>query len=501
MIKSSKETLLAFMLVAVVGVSCSDNPAVNIRYNAEKKFYAAQKAYQDAQASQQRITSAEAEQLYPRYRELIDFCFHGLNSFDRDQYPIEYNDLQYMAYESSLRLSELFFSTHQYDSSVQTLNLLLEIPLTKKQSVSANIALGQTLQAAGNWAAAMVAFNRVIQDQYPPLDDAGEIIFDALRLPLTIFRTVRYLQDTAAAAIEYRRAENYYLRLTQDHPRSRLEVAARLTLADLYEDAGQWENELLQLQAVSDPSHPGYLDIMTRVADLYGGRLKAYDTALAIYQRLFDGLSPKDTASAPVLLFKMALAEVDRKQYSRARTVIGRLKKDFTKFFDSTPMPQYTIARSHELEGNWPRAESEYALLIQKYRGSDEAMMALLYMFDHLRTEGRSDEAARWYQMAMEYFDDVAASGRATLMEAKTLFYRAELLRKNNRPDSAAMILVSVFEKFPGTAPANRAMTAAAELYRKELKDPRRADSLLAVLKQSLARSDPGAQSTDLLAD
>lgn len=494
--------ILPFVLVAsVILVTCSDDPAVAIRYDAEKKFYAAQRALEQSQASDNRLTSTEARMLCPLYRELIDVCFQGLESVKPDQHPIEFNDLQYMAFTASLRLSDLFFSLNLYDSSVYTLNVLLKIPLTKKQTVSANVALGQTLQAAGNWAAAVTAYDRVIQDQYPPLDDAGEIIFDALLLPLTIFRTVLYMEDRAATGVEFRRAEDYYLRLIADHPRTRLEAAGRLALADLYDEAGQWQNELTQLHAVSDPAHPGYIDIMTRIADLYGGRLQAHDTALAIYNHLFEGLSPNDTAFAPVLLLKMGLAEVGRKQYSQARTVLDRLKKDYPKFFDSTPMPQYTIARSHELEGNWPRAETEYSLLIEKYRGSDEAMMALLYLFDHLKSQGRQAEAARWYQAAIEYFDDVAATAGGTPVEAKTLFYRAELLRRNNRPDSAAMVLVSVFEKFPGTVPGRRAMVAAAELYRDELNDPARADSLLQVLNRSLARGNLGTQSTDLLAD
>ena len=101
----------------------------------------------------------------------------------------------------------------------------------------------------------------------------------------------------------------------------------------------------------------------------------------------------------------------------------------------------------------------------------------------HLNEKGRVDEARVWYGKAEKHYDEMATRGNGTLMEARALFYKAELKRRQGDHGAAAEILLALFEKFPDTEPGQKALLAAAKLYRENLRDAARADSLLNIRK------------------
>ncbi len=481
------------LTLSILLLSCSDNPAVRLRYEAEKMYFDAEKELKEAQTFSRQLSASQIGQLHPAYSECIEFCYNALDSIDAIHYPVEHNELQYLTYQSSMRLSRLFFSVRQLDSSIAISNRLLkEVSLKRPELLPTCLNLGQALQASGQWDSALTVYNYVINEFYPPMDNLGELILPAFTLPRHVYRIVSTIGDSAASAGEFSRAVAYYSKLADDHPGTKLFAAACVTLADLYDETRQWDLELKTLAIVADSSLPGFENVLLRMADVYGGRLDKFDTALAIYTNLLDGLQPDDTATAPTILFKICLVKMDQEKYEESRAIISRLKKDYPMFFASTPMPQYTLARSLEMEGNWERAESEYSLLIEKYRGSDEAMMALLYMIDYLREIGRTTESNRWFQEAEKHYTEVAFRRAGTLAEAKAMFYRAELRRRNEEYQRSADILLELFNKFPESEPGRQALLAAANLYRDELKDRATGDSLINVWKRYLPNAGSG---------
>jgi tetratricopeptide (TPR) repeat protein len=361
--------------------------------------------------------------------------------------------------------------------------------LTHNQLLPTCLSLGQALQASGRWDSAMVVYNYTIAEFYPPVDNMGELVLPAFHLPAHLYRVFDALGDTKGAAREFARAEEYYRRVIGQFPDTKLSRAAHLTLADLYDETRQWKNELAELSTLVDTTMPGYQNILLRVADVHGGGLREFDTALSIYNHLLERLGTDDTAGmGPEILFKISLVRMEQKKFDEARSVIGRLKRDYPKYYDTVPMPQYTLARSFELDDKWERAESEYGLLTKKYLDSDEAMMALLYMIDYLRNKGRTAESQAWYDKAEKYYDDAALRGRGTLLEARAMFYKAELRRRKADYAAAAEILLTLFGKFPDTEPGQKAIMAAATLFRDNLGDSRKADSLLNLRKQYLSK-------------
>lgn len=446
-------------------------------------LFDAEKYATQLQGPSNRLDQRQMALVYPAFHDCIEYCYKALDSIETETYPVEHKELKYLAYKSSLKLSQLFYSTKQYDSSIAVLNRLLgNLSLSENQLLPTYLNLGQALQASGYWDSALVVYNITINEFYPPVDNLGELVLPAFHLPKHLYRVFRALGDSSGAAREFARAEQYYRRVITEFPDTKLSAAAHLALADLYNETRQWERELIELSSLVDSTASAYPALLLRMADAYGGGLREFDTALTIYNFLLDRIGPGDTSGmAPEILSRISLLRMEQKNYDGARLTLGRLKTDYPKYYDTVPMPQYTLARSLELEGKWERAESEYGLLIEKYRGSDESLMALLYMVDYLRDRGRTGESQIWFDKASSYYEDMARRGQGTLLEAKAMFYRAELLRRKADYAAAAEILLALFDKFPDTDPGQKAIVAAAGLFREKLGDSRKADSLINV--------------------
>lgn len=502
---------LTALLFVVLLTSCGDNRAGRLRYEAERALHLAEKHLKDTRIKPELVDAQTLKAITGRFGQVVEFCYQALDSIDGEASPVECRELQHLLFQSSTRLSQLFYSRRRFDTCIAILNRLSQqVQLDALQRLTAHLNLGQALQASGSWDSALVVYNGVLETFYPPVDDSGEVILSLFNLPAHIFRVVDMVGDSAAVAGKFAEAERYYLDLVAGFPDTRLAAAARASLARLYDDTGQWEKELAQLAAVLDRATRGSpvssvnrtlstgptlspgLAIQIRIADIYGAKIRDLDRALKLYDEILGDLGESDSLARPPLLFKISLVKMEQGDYAQARRMLVDLKGDYPHFFAATPMVQYAIARSFELEGNWSRAEIEYAFLIENYPGSDEAMSTYLYIADRFEKQGRRQESERWYREAEQYFDELAAVGAETGAEAKALTYKADLYRQKNDWNRSAETLLELHDKYPHSEPGRRALLRASAIYRKKLDDVAAADSLIAVLKASVADMEQG---------
>ncbi len=495
---SGSMILSALTIMALLG-SCSDNPALRSRYEAEKQFDQAERALKTVMALKQNVTPAALSQAEDKYKSLLQYCIGSLKATDSMRYPVEYNEITFLAYQTSNRLGQLYYAGGQTDSCIALFDRVLKtLNLSSTQLANTYINLGQTLQASGQWDSALSVYDIALERFYPPVDKAGEIIFPVFNLPTHIYRVLNYVRDSADARYQFNRAENYYRNLLTDFPGSKVAVASHSNLARMYDDAGLWQREIAELNAIGDPTLPSYLTILIKKADLYGGQLGIFDSALALYNETLDRIQPKDSAMKPEVQFKIAMLRMDQKQYGTARSLIEQIKKSYPAYYAATPAVQYTFARAYELEGKWNLAQTEYNLLIEKYRYSDEAMQTYLYLVKYYRDLGRNAEADKWFADAEKYFDEFAAGSVGRVDEARALLYKADLYRLNQNWQKTADMLQSVFVKFPQTDQGLTALAGASDIYRTQLNNPAKADSLMSVLQSSLAKIGQDSTKEDL---
>ena len=481
-------SLLSLVCLILIIGGCTDNHAVSLRYEAEKKLYQAEKANEKAGIKPELVTPEVMEQIENLYTSAADFSLAALDSVDQTQNPVEYHELQYLAFQATNRIAQIFHHNRHYTKTITILKrLLAATSLQPLQKLTTQINLGSALQASGYWDSALVIYNSVIEEYYPPTDENDDVLLTLINLPAHIYRVEKLTGDSSTATDKLEWALKYYNDLATSFPGTKLEAVSRGNLIRLYDQTGQWEEEIDQLSLLLDSTSSNYLSIRIKIADLYGTYLKQPKRALRLYSEITEGLNDSDSLIYPIVQYKIALVQMEEENYTEARRIVIGLKSNYRRYFASNPMAQYLVARSFELGGNWSRAEVEYRFLIENYRGSDEAMSALLYVAKYLEEEGRTQESKHWYQEAEKYYKEIAATGSGTIKEAKALAYQAELFGKQENWSGAAQQLTHLFERFPETEPGHRALLRASDIYKNKLGDTATADSLVEIFRTSIS--------------
>ncbi len=494
-----RNLLIAILAVTAVLTSCSGDSAARLRYQAEKLLYDADRAARGAQVN----TAADpaiTRNIRDRYGEVVSFCFAALDSVPKTTYPVEHRQLSVIAYTAATRLSQMFFEGRRFDTCAALIGRLLKLAdLGKTEMAISYYNYGRALQLSNQWDSAQQVYANALQIFAPPTDDENDVLLLVFNLPLRIHRAFSEAHDSANARLWFSRAEQYYQRWssTQGQPTA-LSTMSLGNLARLYEDAGMWEQSAALLQKMKDPSGDVASGPKLHLADIYVEHLNRPDSALVLYDQLFNALRGPDTIFRPALMVKKSLTYIAKKEYANARELLTQVSSQWREFYAGSPSAQFNKAKCLEMENKWDRAETEYRFLIDNYQGSEEALSTYLYLAKKAATDGRARESQQWYERAEKDFDALAARGAGTTQEAIALYFKADLYRVRENWRGAAATLQRVFERFPQTDPGRRAAMMAVDIYRQKLNDNRRADSLVVAFQQAMIAVDESANLTDL---
>lgn len=478
-------------LVSLVGTGlclwgCSDSPAVRLRYQAEKLYYDAEKAAEGANLSGTLADPAVARSLRDQYGAVVEYCFAALDTVTPAKYPQENRELSGIAYQSTTRLSQMYYSARRFDTLATLLGRLMEKATLRRSEQATNLYnYGRALQVGGRWDSAMSVFSTAIERFSPPVNDSGHVLLLIFNLPIRIHKAYFDGRDQTNQPLWFARAEAYYQKWSEaTSGPTELSMTSLGNLARLYEDAEMWERSAATLSRMRDST--GAVAVVPRlhIADLYAEKLNRPDEAIAMYRELGAVLIGPDTMSRPGLLVKEAVAHMGKKDYARAREILTDISSRWPRFFAASPKAQYYKARCFELENNWNRAETEYRFLIDHYAGSEEALATYLYLAKKASDDGRKAEAELWYDRAEKTYKSQATQRVGTNEEAIALYFQAELYRVKQEWAASAKTLALVFAKFPQSVPGQRAAIMAAEVYRDKLNDSRTADSLMMALQE-----------------
>ena len=492
--------LYPLLLLAILLCSCTEHKPLQARYEAEKMYHDAENSLNDAKVLNPNLSNEQLKQIINKFESLVDFCYTQLDQIDSGSFPLEYNEFNYITFEAVIRLSQLHYLNKDFDACIQITNKLLtqiSMPIDQKAIVYVN--LGQALQSTINWDSAYAVYDNALELFSPPITSSSEIIASIFNLPLYILKVVQYTNVENQYSFEMTKAENYYLNLIRDYPGSKLEAPSRANLAKLYELTGQWNKELAQLKLLTSSKSKSYFSVLLKTADIYAAKLKRYDTALTLYDLMIEKTTENKDDIIPVLLYKKSLVHIAQGKYELARSLLYEIKDKYLITYNDSPLFQYNLARSFDLENKWNRAEQEYNLLFTKFKGSSESMTTLLYLVEHFREKQNSIEKERWFKTAESYYIDIAQSNKGTIDEANALLFSANLYMNNKDYEQTLDALTVISTKFPDSEQSRQALLKSIHIYRNVLDQPQKADSLLAQLRLSLAKNRNLSDSEDLL--
>jgi tetratricopeptide (TPR) repeat protein len=491
-----KSLLLLMGLAAVAFVTtCGNNTAVRLRYEAEKLYYEADKAAQAADFRGEHENAAVARNMRDQFGRAADLCFAALDSVPAA--TVEHRQLSVIAFASTSRLVQMLLDSRRFDTSVVLIGRLLTLTdLGKGEQEITWYNYGRAVQLAGHWDSAQTIFRIALEKFAPPIDDRGGIQLPLFNLPIRIHWALAEAGDSVGTRLWFNFAEQYYKRWSHtDGEPTALSMTSIGNMARLYEDADMWDRSAQMLFAMKGPNGKIADAPKLRLADIYVEHLNRPDEALAIYDELDGLLQGADTAARPALMVKKSLAYISKKDYAKARELLTQISTRWPGFYAQTSSAQFNKAKCFEMENNWDRAEAEYRYLIDNYPRSADALSTYLYLARRTDSLGRALESKQWYERAEKAFDDLAARGAGTEVEAMAMYFKADLFRQRGEWTLAASTLQQVFERFPNTDPGRKAGMMAIGLYRKQLNDNRRADSLVVVFQQTLLNAQTDSAS------
>ncbi|MBD3332765.1 tetratricopeptide repeat protein [candidate division GN15 bacterium] len=487
--RAAGRVLVALALVALA-IACSDNPALEVRYQAEKMYEQTERRLEELRMRPDMGGAQLKQNIADSYGDIFQHCLQGLSEVDSARYPVESREIATLAHQAASRLTQMYYTIDHYDTCVTILSrLLTEVDMYKSDRMITYINLGQCLQAAGQWDSALAVYDNAVDSFYPPIS-SNKIVGRLFNLPTHVLRVIARLGDSTAFNQRFGWAESYYQRLIDDYPGTIVVTPSHSNLAQIYQMKGDWEKAIEHLAMMKNPAGATLTQARLEIADIYARNLRQLATALNHYDDLMADLQPADSNLIPLIKLKKASVKMDQRKYSEARDILVDVRENHRGAFSSSPLAQYTLARSFELEGNFNRALAEYKILLEKYRESDEALSTYLYLAREFEEQGRHGEATRWYQDAARVYDELIARGSGTIDEARGLLFKSDLAGQQGRWQETAQMLTDVFDKFPKHSLGQRAMVNAIRVHQHKLNNPQIADSLRQVLRRSLARAE-----------
>ncbi|MDH3939315.1 MAG: hypothetical protein OEV68_18510, partial [candidate division Zixibacteria bacterium] len=202
---------LLTMATALTVVSCSDNQAVRLRYEAERLYYQADRQMKIAADAPEHSRMLTMKSAADAYGLSLQFALASLDSISATVHPVEEREVRYLAFQAANRLASLYFQARSFDTCVSILSRLLEkASYDGAAQVTTNLSLGRALQASGRWDSALAVYHTALDSYFPPVDDSGKVVDVLFRLPLHIFQIAQAIGDSAAAREQYEIAREYY---------------------------------------------------------------------------------------------------------------------------------------------------------------------------------------------------------------------------------------------------------------------------------------------------
>jgi len=483
----TKAFVVALVLSLAVG-ACEDTRPLQVRYNAEKALFEANKEREKLQIKPEFATEEQIVALRERYQTVMLDALNSADSLDSRQDSTAWRQLQLIAFEAAQRAEEIALERKDYQSAQNVISALLaRATLPPQKLLTARLQLGKALQFSGQWDSAKVIYDDLVSAFYPPLDSKGNVLRAVLELPYNEYQMESDLIEGAARDSLVTNVENYYVRLLSSYPSGNLAVSIHALLSVFYQQEERFEKALEQLELVIDSTGHKALQAKIRSWDINTFSLNRPRVSLDDIEA--QRLTGDDTLYIPLLYFKKAEAYLQKKNYDSCRSAIYTIKNDFPQYFGRNAVAQNLIAKSFAEEGKWDRAENEYRWMIETFPNAQVSFRAHIVILKHYK-KVRNDRSYReWQERAVDFYKKAARRGAGSALEATAYSFIAEVYRLAENWSDAAKTLKKIARKFQTSEIGRRSALSAALLYRDKLADTAAADSLFEVFKSSWPES------------
>lgn len=491
--RTKKYIVVPLVLISVFGlISCSGDSAEKIRYEMEKMTFAAQKLSTRINIQPELSTAADSLSVKSAYQSILDYYYKHKDLPAVLSNVVEQAEMAKMAILAERELALYFASHGQADSVIAAYRAIgTRIPAEHTDIAGATLALAMTYRAIHLYDSTLALYEKLLRENYPPMDSLRRLNTDLLTIPIDIIRINRTRGDSAQYRASIQKAAAYYRRLQSDYPRSIIYNTACLYAGRVHTISGDWDKAIEQFEQVKDST--GQIDIAVAllIANIQAAPKNNPAKAVDLYRQILS--RHPDSSTVGVTLLHLGTALCAQKRFQEGRQVLAELKKKYKDYPLLISKAQSTYARAFAAEGDWDRAIMEFQWLMDNYPYSEDAFKAAFAILDHFIAQKDEKMKTIWYQRAIDFFQKVANNNPDQLIALTAYSFMAEAQRRFGKPKEAIETLDKILSISPQSLAGAKALYSAANIAYNELHDPSLAQSYRDRLRKNFGTTDSTA--------
>jgi tetratricopeptide (TPR) repeat protein len=241
-----------------------------------------------------------------------------------------------------------------------------------------------------------------------------------------------------------------------------------------------WKESLEILESAKDSTGRTPGPVLLQIGNIYFDELKDEKNALMTFGRILE--SSADSSSQAEAQMKIGMIYFQKKDYSKAKEELSRVKKFFPAEGNLIATSQYLIAQIYENTNEWDRALNEYDWLKINYPLSAEGLEAPLRIAAYYQRENKGlvqeyfEKGAEHYDALLSKYKDKPFVPVIELQKSKLYFLQKDW--KN-----AIALLQKIAGKYPGTDAGLSALLLLWRVYNTDLKDEVKSKEILNQIK------------------
>ncbi|MCJ7457850.1 MAG: tetratricopeptide repeat protein [candidate division Zixibacteria bacterium] len=449
--------------------SCSNQRDITLRYKMEKSFYTSERMRGILSINLKAATPEDFKKLIRSYRKVIE-----LSSLLPETSIAQ--DISDIASSAQLRIAELYIVQKNLDSAKVSFEKVLEhYPHSIPQNKTALLGLGQIYERRNQKEKAVGIYHRLLEN-YPPVIKNRLPDLNLFSLPNHLIQLFSAKEEKPQRDTEFDFAREYYQNLINSYPYTQISLAASLNLARSFQFLNLWKESLEILESTKDSTGRTPGPVLLQIGNIYFDELKDEKNALITFGRILE--SSADSSSQAEAQMKIGMVYFQKKDYSKAKEKLSRVKKLFPKEGNFIATCQYLIAKIYENTDEWDRALNEYDWLKINYPLTPEGLEAPLRIAAYYQRENKS-LAKEYFEKSARHFDELLSKYKDKPFVPLIELQKSKLYLLQKDWKNAVASLQKIAGKYTGTDAGLNALLLLWRIYHTDLKDDAKSKEIL----------------------
>ena len=453
--------------------SCSNQKDITLRYKMEKSYYESERMRGILSLNLKAATPEDFKKLIKSYQKVIELS-SLLPEISLAQ------DISDIASSAQVRIAELYILQKNLDSAKVSLEKVLEnYPGNIPQNKTALLSLGQIYERKNQKEKAVEIYHRLLQN-YPPVMKNKLPDLTLLSLPNHLLQIFSAKEEKPQRDAEFNFARKYYQDLISSYPNTQVSLAASLNLARSFQLLNLWKESLEILESAKDSTGQTPGPVLLQIGNIYFDELKDEKNALITFGRILE--SSSDSSSKAEAQMKIGMIYFQKKDYSKAKEELSKVKKLFPGEGNFIATSQYLIAQIYENNDEWDRALNEYDWLKVNYFLTPEGLEAPLRIAVYYQRENKG-LAKEYFEKGFRHYDELLSKYKDKPFVPLIELQKSKLYLLQKDWGNAVSTLQKIAGKYPGTDAGLSALLLLWRIYHTDLKDDAKSKDILDRIK------------------